>query len=307
MAKEIPELASCVDETRVENPEYERLLRLGRQTDFSAERRGNSYRRAQADPMVRATGIRQLLMLLAPQETGKFAPDHKILDVLGGDGVVTRALPKIFPQDEIPFVVTSDLDHDMVEAARAYGLPVLWQPAEYLILKGESMDGVLMAYGSHHIDSVNRPRVVAEAFRVLKSGGRFVLHDFEEGSINADWFKNVVDKYSATGHNCRHFTTGEMTELLSDAGFTSVRIRHILDPLTMMGESDDVLSAKLAEYILDMYGLTKLREEHGEILARKKILEISPVYVGESIENKVGLPRKAEMFRLALVASGTKR
>ena len=163
-----------------------------------------------------------------------------------------------------------------------------------------------MAYGSHHIEPSNRQQAVNESFRVLKPGGTFVLHDFEENSAVARWFANVVDRYSATGHKYKHFTQKEMKELFTEAGFTKILVGEgMYDPFRCTAPTLDEAVDRLADYLLDMYGLVKLNEM-GQELARKTVLEFSISYFGKLHTRKPGRNWQIEMPRRALVASGTK-
>jgi SAM-dependent methyltransferase len=160
------------------------------------------------------------------------------------------------PPSLMPSILTSDLSEEMVIAARAYGLFAIRQPAQNLLLKDRSLDGVIIAYGTHHIPPDHRVQACQEAFRVLRHDGRIVLHAFETGSHMARWFSEVVDQYSITGHQYPHFTAGEIRDYLSRAGFTDINIRYIYDPFIIYAGSADEAKHKLAEYLLNMYGLT---------------------------------------------------
>ncbi len=110
--------------------------------------RGESYRYAQQNPQIRAIGIRQIFALSSPAHSiENLSPTYKILDVLGGDGTLARALPYVVSQALLPQILTSDLAKDMVIAAQTYGLPSIQQPAQNLLLKDRSVDAVLLAYG----------------------------------------------------------------------------------------------------------------------------------------------------------------
>lgn len=258
---QFPELHACIDLSRAARAASLATTMSGAE-DFSPASeggRGDSYRRAQRNPLTRMVGIQHLFNLIGPGDNARnFSRAHIVLDVLGGDGVLARAFQQLNPPASMPQILTSDLSPDMVAAALAYGLPAIHQPAQHLMLKDNCVDAVIIAYGVHHIPREDRLQVVQEAFRVLKPGGRLVLHDFEEGSPVARWFNEVVDPYSFTGHRCSHFTQEEIRGYLIQTGFTGVVCRHLYDPFIFYGNSQQQVKDDMADCLLNMYGLGKL-------------------------------------------------
>lgn len=295
-------------------------------TDFEGKAkggRGDLYRKAQQDASVRMTGIKQLLKL-AVQNYGleNLPSDYKILDVLGGDGILARAYALLrngngFRQP----ILTGDIAADMVEQALKYNLPAIRQPAQHLFLKDNSFDAVILAYGVHHISPRERLTVCKEAFRVLKPKGRVVIHDFEDGSSIAHWFNKVVDKYSLTGHRCSHFTPDELRLYLAKSGFKNIKIFHLYDPFIISDTEEQHAWERLMDYVLNMYGLEKLIHDHDLKTAQKTVYHLIKrhIFYSPSQIRKVKNCGKeslsfykengyyiAEMPRIALVAVGTK-
>ncbi|HEX6872673.1 MAG TPA: methyltransferase domain-containing protein, partial [Micromonosporaceae bacterium] len=196
--------------------------------DSDTTGRGDSYRRAQRDALVRWTGIRQLLQLAAP--AGAVQPPV-VLDVLGGDGTLARAVASQTGTIESkPTIVTGDLSGQMVDRALVQGLPAVRQAAHFLFLRDECVDAALLAYGTHHIDPERRPQAVAEAVRVVRPGGRIVLHDFDVSSPMAGFFADVVHSYAPGGHEYEHFSRPELDRLFQDAS-TPAQLVDLYDPL----------------------------------------------------------------------------
>jgi SAM-dependent methyltransferase len=218
--------------------------------------RGDSYRSAQRATSARLTGITALLrMVTGVEELRDLPPEIRLLDVLGGDGLVARALQALAPNlTGIP-VLTSDMASHMVAEALRYGFPAVRQSADFLFLRERSFDGVLIAYGAHHIGGPRRSSMCAEAFRVLRPGGRIVLHDFEEGSPMARWFGEIVHSRTVAGHAYRHFTRTELPRLLQDAGFADIKVTEVYDPIRLTGVSEDDAVDALLRYLTLMYGL----------------------------------------------------
>lgn len=220
--------------------------------------RGESYVRAQvANVRARASGILRLVALVS----GKSAERTTIVDLLGGDGLVRRVCGMSELADVE--VMTCDASPHMVRTALANGFPALLQRAERQLFRSGSLDGVLLAYGTHHIPPRLRGTVAVEAYRVLAPGGTFVLHDFDIGSPVDTWFSTVVDPYSDTGHRYVHFTANEIHECFRRADFSDCEILRIDDPYVATAATPEGAELSMGEYLVDMYGLAKARKMLG--------------------------------------------
>lgn len=294
-------------------------------SDFEGRKkggRGDYYRKAQKDPSVRIMGISQILQLaIQNQDIKKLSPAYKILDVLGGDGVLARALKLIKKGNSQQSILTSDSAADMITQALKYGLPAIRQLAQFLFIRDNSFDAVILAYGAHHIPRNDRPIVCREAFRVLKPSGNVVIHDFEENSPTAQWFNQVVDKYSITGHKYSHFTKEELYFYLQKNGFKNIKISHVYDPFITIDINKQKTFEKLMYYIFNMYGLEKLINDKDKKdlpervyrLVQKYIhykfdgiKEVKPNWKGSISFYKENGQFIAELPRVALVGIGTK-
>jgi SAM-dependent methyltransferase len=192
----------------------------------------------------------------------------------------------------------------MIDACHAQALPCVRQPATRSLFRDDVLDGVLIAYGSHHLDGNARRLAVREAHRTLRAGGRLVLHDFEIGGRCARWFDTVVNSYSRTGHQYSHFSREEMLQLLASAGFHDVRVFEIRDPFTLHGSSPEEAKHSAIMHLYAMYDLVKVADSARDIAPRleRHIAEtLGPI----SIEREEGR-YVAEVPRNALVAVGTK-
>jgi ubiquinone/menaquinone biosynthesis C-methylase UbiE len=314
-----PELCSALDFQRTgSGAALDELAGSHSEFDSDDHGRGDSYRRAQRDALVRWTGIRQLLRLAAP-DASETPAGLEVLDVLGGDGTLARAAasqaggggPRLR-------IVTGDLSGHMVDRALAQGLPAVRQAAHFLFLRDASMDAVLLAYGTHHIPPSRRPEAVAEAVRVVRPGGRIVLHDFDESSPMAGFFTGVVHPNAPGGHRYDHFTRDELDGLFRSAGVPA-RIVDLYDPLIVRAGTEDAARARMCDYVGDMYGLGELFAGLGGVDAVWRLLEYQFDHTAyrRRLSGPVDGPRRpvvypvdgqsvAEVPRIAIVATASK-
>lgn len=134
---------------------------------------------------------------------------------------------------------------------------------------------MLLAYGTHHIPPASRSVVVDEAFRVIEPGGVFVLHDFPAGSPVDTWFAKVVDAYSITGHDHRHFESEQTVSYLRSAGFVQVEVQLMEDPFVVYGPTAAEAELELGRYLVDMYGLVALTHEYGPERGVRRAFELA--------------------------------
>ncbi|ARF58436.1 methyltransferase domain-containing protein [Streptomyces gilvosporeus] len=265
-----PEMYRRIDQPRLDSWQKEQEADEAVRDDFGSDiagGRGSSYVRAQQlNVDARAAGIRQLIELMTQRSEGTQA----IVDLLGGDGLVRRVCSRIGLSDVE--IMTCDASPHMVHTAWATGVPALLQRAERQLFRSGSVDGVLLAYGTHHIPPALRRSVAEESYRVLRPGGAFLLHDFLSGSPMDTWFSKVVDRYSHTGHQYAHFSEDEIGQYLAEVGF-DFKIMEIDDSYTATGVTADEAEQNLGEYLVDMYGLRKVVESLGPQQAHRWAIE----------------------------------
>ncbi|CAL9618997.1 class I SAM-dependent methyltransferase [Streptomyces sp. NPDC058947] len=255
-----PELYARTDPQRIATWQTTLGRTLGQHDDFGDDAeggRGVVYLKAQAlNTRARATGIRALLDLAAPQHPARDGERPVLVDLLGGDGLIRKVAGElgITAFD----VLTCDASPHMVAAAWAAGMPALLQRAEQPLLRDASVDAVLLAYGSHHVPPSDRQTVASEAYRMLRPGGAFLLHDFLVGSPMDVWFEEVTDVHSTTGHKFLHFTRDEIDGYLEKAGFEHREVLEVDDPYTVTGATPEEAELAVGRYLLHMYGLVKV-------------------------------------------------
>jgi SAM-dependent methyltransferase len=264
--------------------------------------RGTHYNRAQRNIDNRRTGMTALLQLFGPGDGQLPGAETVIVDALAGDGTLRRFAERF--GDRRPEIISADMSRLMIETCIRQGYPCIRQSAAKSFLGDGTLDGVLIAYGSHHLSAEDRLAAAAEAFRTLKPGGKFVLHDFETGGGADRWFRTVVHPYSATGHPHPHFSSAEMQQLLDGAGFREVSVFVMDDSFTVEGTSAAEARDNLLRHLHAMYGLVKL-----SVADARGLAEIEALARGTMGEIRVGAKGdrfEAALTRLALVAVGIK-
>jgi SAM-dependent methyltransferase len=152
-------------------------------------------------------------------------------------------------------IVTNDLSPHMFARAGAWGMPTREDATRLRrTFREASVDGVLLAYGTHHVPDLFA--AAREAGRVVRRGGRVVMHDFFDEGPAGQWFHRIVDKRSITGHDFPHIGPVQMAAALLRAGLRHVRLHEIQDPFLFASDDERVPARDLAlGYIAGMYGL----------------------------------------------------
>ncbi|HEX6682742.1 MAG TPA: methyltransferase domain-containing protein [Candidatus Limnocylindrales bacterium] len=246
---EFPWLEELVDVARY-HASATALAGFHNEFDDDVAGRGDSYRTAQAkDRGARAFGVVNLL-----RAAGCGGPRRAVVvDVFGGDGLVAEIWSGRGGTDRI---ITADISSAMVHAARRRGWPAVRQAAQYMVFADAAVDAVLMAYGTHHLDGAARVCAFAEAHRVLRPGGRLVVHDFDELSPMAMWFSRIVHRHTAAGHPYGLFNPAMLEAMLKEAGFRDITIGPSYDPFRVVRPSPGSSRLALAEHLMRMYGLS---------------------------------------------------
>lgn len=283
LVREHPWVDGLIDDERFANSLVE-LDQYSNEFDIdSCNGRGVSYRNAMHLAGVRAEGMLTLLRL-----AGAEAEEALVLDVLGGNGELARvALSAGLPAG----IVTSDAARFMVSAALDSGRAAIRQFSSDLVLRDSTLDGVVIAYGTHHISPGDLPRTVAEAHRVLRPGGRLVIHDFEPAGAMSRWFREVVEPHAPGGHDYYHLGAKEIRHLFDGCGWRDVKMAKIQDPFKICGSSSASATNTLLNYLRCMYGIPL---SGGPGLGDDELLaHIERIFASESDCGRQGIAVKA--------------
>ncbi len=124
-------------------------------------------------------------------------PGHRVLDIAGGTGDLTKRFAKLVGDDGE--VVLSDINAAMLEEGRRRlvdagvtgNVTIVQADAEQLPFDDQSFDRVTIAFGLRNV--TNKDAALKEMHRVLKPGGRVLILEF---SKPADFLKPAYDLYS---------------------------------------------------------------------------------------------------------------
>jgi len=129
-------------------------------------------------------------------------PGIRMVDVAGGTGdIAFRILDRLKGKEGPPSAITvSDINPAMlgvgrdraIDQNRLAGIDWITADAECLPLKTASMDAYTIAFGIRNVTHIDR--ALAEAYRVLKPGGRFLCLEFS--ALQWQQLQPLYDTYS---------------------------------------------------------------------------------------------------------------
>lgn len=236
------------------------------------------------------------------------------VDGLGGNGTLARAFRLVTKKAARPTWINSDVDPYMVADAIRQGIPSVRQFMSKSIFKDKSVDGVLYAYGTHHIPQGQWVDTLKENKRILKNNGKVVIHDFEEGTPSAKWYSELLENKTLTGHHLigedgnpvigknnkpvpiPHFTEESYRNYLQEAGYKDIKVESVYDPFIFIGEpgqSKEEAKRTFLGYLVTMFGLKKLEphRSHGKLFDDDFFPELLPegkdYFEGEEFWNNV--------------------
>ena len=181
-------------------------------------------------------------------------PQMVMVDVAGGTGDMTfeylEYIKKEFGTNAANNVTVIDINQEMLKVGqqralkRGYGdLKFEEMNAEKLDLESNSVDVYMISYGIRNCTNI--PQVLKEAYRVLKTGGRFVCLEFshvENPILNACYEQysqfipklgslvaNDAESYAYLTESIQRFPKQlEFQEMIEDAGFRATTYENLM-------------------------------------------------------------------------------
>ena len=178
-------------------------------------------------------------------------PGMRVLDVAGGTGdIALRIGDRAGERGGHPEIILCDINTAMMaqgrtrpELSNIESVRWLCADAEHLPLMANSFDAYTIAFGIRNVTHIEQ--ALAEAFRVLKPGGRFLCLEFSKVDtplldtlydrysfhvlprIGA-WVANDADSYRYLAESIRRFPpTPRFVKMLQQAGFARVNARKL--------------------------------------------------------------------------------
>lgn len=191
----------------------------------------------------------------------------KVLDVGCGNGIITSEIAKRAAE-----VVGADINEKLLDEARkaAKGLArFIKADATALPFSDASFDIVTMFHVFHNIPKEGRKNAIAEARRVLRSGGLFVITDLAPAG---DMYK--IRKHSGRPH---HFNIGEeIKERLQEFNFKKVK-SEIYEAVFKYKDADEAFYYTVTVFyddfsVSDRAFLHKYLKKHGPAVSQPGML-----------------------------------
>lgn len=222
---------------------------------------GKSYANMQRDPYYsysRLYAWQSFLEIIKPSDG--FKNHHLIIDLLAGNGTSARMIKKIIAADQLPYIVGVDISEVMVNDTLEHDELILRCSASDNLFKNNIADAILCAYGTHHIPVEEQINMVLSAKKLLKEGGIFILHDFDEETQTAKFYSEIIHKYRVGGHDFKHFNPQSIHQLLEKA-FPDHSVKYIYEPFYLeysSGQTDESIFKDFFIYLIELLSLEKI-------------------------------------------------
>lgn len=194
-------------------------------------------------------------------ESLNISNQDKVMEFAPGQGFTTEMVLKKHPASYIGI----DLDADHVASLKSRihtnetDVQILIGDAEQTGLPDESSDKIFgEAMLSMHADQ-RKVRIIKEAYRVLKPGGLYAIHELELNLQNEkqDKHSEIQHDLAVVSHvNARPLTIQEWSSLLENEGFEIINIERrplkVLDPTRILADEGLFQTLKIGYNMLTM-------------------------------------------------------
>jgi len=215
--------------------------------------------------------------------------NNKILDIGCGTGA---QFPLLARYGEVWGV---DISDEAVHYSRLRGVAreVLKADAGALPFASATFDAVVCSDLLYHASVADDQKVLAEIYRVLKPRGWLFLKE-----ASYDWLRSRMDELVHTKHR---FDKNELFQKLTDAGFTVVRLTHVLALLFPIA-----LVARLSERIFSKtHDADALFKSNGVINSFLTFITFIEAFLLNYINFPFGLSLMAAAFKNSEVSSSS--
>jgi ubiquinone/menaquinone biosynthesis C-methylase UbiE len=147
-------------------------------------------------------------------------PGETLIDIGCGPGQILKLIHQKYPDNEL---IGLDVDPEILKIARK-NLPsdvkLIESSAMSIPIKDASVDVAISTVMIHHLSTKGKIKMIQEAYRILKPGGRFYLFDFRKPY---NWIGRAFVLLFRKVENMDDALDGKYPIWLKEAGFENIQ------------------------------------------------------------------------------------